>query len=227
MRNYKLLILFLILFPVAGYSQLEHKVTAQVSLGLPLIKKAGPVNAENIFYGYKKLPYVGFGVMYNNSVHFSMGGMLRQLYTKKDFYSLSHTSLGLVAKYNFIPSDKKMSPFVTAELNTGYVVLSQKPNSTIEYPKVTDQAHVAIVEQERKYPEIKTGFATFGALAGVGVDFTLKLKYKLSFSANYFVSDAAKNPGITVSFPENTSKLRFLLLQTGFSFSFGKSKSLY
>ena len=219
--------MFVCLVPAVSFAQLEHKATAYISIGMPFIKSAGPIAGENIYYGYKPIPYLGLGLQYNRSTHFSIGAVLRQLVTSKANYNLSHTTIGLTMKYNFLPSDKKVSPFGILELSTGYLYLSQKANNTVEKPIVVNPEHVAITEQEKSYPEIKRGFSSFGVMLGVGIDFTLNLKYGMFVSANYFLSDAHKSAVMETHFEQNTSKFRFLMLQTGIRFSFGKSKSVY
>lgn len=228
MKRITNLFLLAMVLPFIANAQMEHKLTGIVSIGAPLIKAAGSVSAENIFYGYKAIPYLGIAVLYNSSTHFGIGGSLRQLYTTKPNYGISHTSLGLLLKYNILPSDKKISPFVNAEFSTGYMMISQKANTITEQPPaVEDKTHVIVKDWERNYPEIKTGFGTYGVLLGVGVDFTLKLRYGLFVSANYYLSDAHKTGAFKGFFEENKSTFNFLLMQAGVKFSFGKSKSIY
>jgi outer membrane protein W len=210
-----------------SFAQLENKMTAYVFLGVPIIKKAGNIQAENIYNGYSPLPYLGLGINYNLNARFSIGANLKQLVTKKANYGLTNTNFGIGAKLNIIPMDKKISPFVYAEGNLGYITISQKANSSIENPTVDDPEHVKITQQTRNYPEIKTGYSCTGAMVGVGLDFTLKLKYGVFVSANYMLTNADKTFTSKNNFAENTSKFQFLMIQTGFRFSFGKSKSLY
>ena len=228
MKRISYLFLLAIVLPFTANAQMEHKFTGLVSIGVPLIKSAGNISAENIYYGYKSIPYLGVAILYNSSTHFGIGGNLRQLYTTKPNYEISHTSLGLLIKYNILPSDKKISPFVNAELSTGYMMISQKANTITEQPAaLEDKTHVIVQEWERSYPEIKTGFGTYGAMLGIGADFTIKLKYGLFVSANYYLSDAHKTGAFKGFFEENKSTFNFLLMQAGVKFSFGKSKSIY
>jgi hypothetical protein len=210
-----------------SYAQFEHKMTAYVFVGVPFFKKAGDIQGQNIFNGYSPIPALGFGINYNLSTKLSIGANINQLITKKANYTLSNTNVGVGVKYNFVPMDKKISPFVYMEGNMGYLIVSQKANSTWEYPVVNDPNHVEFVKQLHNYPKQNIPITYLGAMVGVGLDFTLKLKYGLFVSANYMFTNASNTVTCVQNFEDNTSKFNFIMIQTGLRFSFGKSKSLY
>ncbi len=209
------------------FGQFEHKVTATVFTGVPFFKKAGGIQGENIFNGYASIPYLGFGLNYNLNTHFSIGANVKEFVTKKANYSLSNSNLGIGVKYNIVPMDKKISPFVAAEGDVGFMVLGQKANSTWEYPEASNDQQVTYVAQLHNYPKVNTTATYVGAILGAGVDFTLKLKYGVFISANYMFTNAQSTSAIVMDFKDNTSKFDFFMIQTGLRFSFGKSKSLY
>ena len=208
-------------------AQLENKASISVSFGVPFIKSAGSIQAENIYYGYGKVPVLKVGLQYNINHKLGVGPVVGQFYSTKPNYKLTVTSFGLGVKYNIIPFDKKVSPFIYFEGNLNYVTVSQKANSTQENPVQDDKEQIRIKTQTRNYPEIQTGFSSLGAIAGVGIDFTLNKKYTVFVGANYYTTNAAKTYTSRNNFEDNTSKLQFLMAQLGLRFSFGQKKSLY
>lgn len=210
-----------------SFGQLENKVTAYVFLGVPLFPSAGSIQGQNIYNGYAPIPYLGLGLNYNLNSRLAIGANIKQLYTTKSNYTLSNSNLGVGVKFNFVPMDKPISPFVSVEGNLGYLTVSQKANSTTETVTNSDPNQVLITSQVRNYPEIKTGFSTFGVMMGAGVDFTLKLKYSFFVSLNYLITDASTTFTSQQNFADNTSKFQFFMPQVGVRFSFLRKKSLY
>lgn len=208
-------------------AQMENKITLSASLALPMFKSAGEIQGENIYNGYGMLPAVRVGLQYNLNARFGLGPVLSQVYSSKPNYTLTQTSFGIGLKYNILPSDKKISPFVYLEGDVCYVTIAQKANSVQENPSVDDKEHIKLIGQTRNYPEIQTGFSSLGAIVGIGSDFTVKSKYTLFFAINYVLTNAASTYTSKNNFEDNTSKLQYLMPQIGIRFSLGKKKSLY
>jgi outer membrane protein W len=227
MKKSLLFILF-ISYSVLGWAQLERKIALTAALGTPFYNKAGAVQSENIYTGYNSIPGVRVGLQYNINHFIGIGPVLGFSYGTKPNYSMATSQVGLAAKYNIIPFDKAFSPFITVEVDLNYITISQKANAATETPTVNDDPqHIIPTSKVHNYPEIKTGFTSTGAIIGVGTDFTLKKKYTLFTSINYVLTNSASSYTSTSLFPENTSKLNYMLLQVGMRFAFGQSKSLY
>ena len=226
--KYRFIHIFIIsLLSNLAMAQMENKVTLSASLALPMFKSAGEIQGENIYNGYGMLPSVRVGLQYNLNARFGLGPVLSQVYSSKPNYTLTQTSFGLGLKYNILPSDKKISPFVYVEGDLCYVTIAQKANSVQENPSVDDKEHIKLIGQTRNYPEIKTGFSSLGAIVGIGSDFTVKSKYTLFLAVNYVLTNAASTYTSKNNFEDNTSKLQYLMPQIGIRFSLGKKKSLY
>lgn len=211
-----------------GYSQLEHKFAITAAIATPVYGSAGNIQSENIFAGYSSIPGVRVGLQYNLNHYFGFGPVVSQYFGSKENYSLNTSQLGVAFKYNIIPFDKTISPFITLEADLNYITISQKANSVTEKPAASsDVEQIVITSQERNYPEIKTGFASTGIIIGAGTDFTLKKKYTLFVAANYVLTNSSSTYTTTSLFPENKSSLSFMLFQIGMRFAFGQSKSIY
>jgi len=223
-----ILISTFIINSLVGYSQLERKLAITAAVAMPSFSAAGNIQSENIYKGYSGLPGLRVGLQYNFNHNIGVGPIVSQYFGSKPNYNLTMTQFGLGVKYNILPFDKVISPFITAEADLNYVTVSQKANSVTEVPASnSDKEEIVLTSQVRNYPEIKTGFGNTGVVLGAGTDFTLKKKYTLFVSASYLVTNALKTFTSTSLFTENKSDLRFLILQLGMRFSFGQSKSLY
>ncbi|HAR19414.1 MAG TPA: hypothetical protein DCR46_02055, partial [Cytophagales bacterium] len=162
------LILLFVAHCFSAWAQFENKISISAAIGIPFIKSAGIIQAENIYYGYGKIPTLKIGMQYNIKPKFGLGPVIGQLYSTKPNFKLTVSSFGIGAKYNFVPFDKKISPFLYLEGDINYVTISQKANSVEENPEVDDKEQIMIVSQIRNYPEILTGFTCMGVVLGAG-----------------------------------------------------------
>lgn len=223
-----ILISLLIINASIGYSQLERKFAITAAIATPVYSSAGDIQSENIFAGYSSIPGVRVGLQYNINHYFGFGPVISQYFGTKQNYSLNTSQFGLAFKYNILPFDKTISPFISMEADLNYITVSQKANSVTEKPAAgSDVEQIVITSQVHNYPEIKTGFASTGVIIGAGTDFTLKKKYTLFVAANYVFTNSSNTYTSTSLFPENESSLNFMLYQIGMRFAFGQSKTMY
>ena len=223
-----LLLLVLLTNGLLAYAQLEHKFTFTAALGAPFYAKAGDVQGENIYAGYSSIPGIRLGMQYNLNDHFGFGPVVGQFYGTKANYSLTMSQVGIALKYNIVPFDKVISPFITLEGDLNYITIAQKANAATEnVSSSADPDQIQVNKQIHNYPEIKTGFASTGLLLGAGSDFTIKKRYTLFGSLNYVLTNSSESYTSKSLFSENKSKLDYFLVQVGIRFAFGQSKSMY
>jgi outer membrane protein W len=197
--------------------------------GLPLFSKdKGGEAFRNVFKGYKPLPYIGFGLDYSFNLHFSIGPTIRFLYNSKSNYKIPNTTIGLEAKYNFLPNDKKISPFVVAEFNSSYMSISQNAFSEItnlELVQNSEEVKAVQVLKEYKEKSVKLNNVS-GICMGIGSDFMVKQKYGMFVSINYMATSAHNQAKLKEIYPDNESKYSYFLIKFGLKFGFLRSNSL-
>ncbi len=234
MKKYILLIA-LALGTFAAQAQFENKLTGYAYFGLPFYGKAPATESPStqMLTGYKPVPYLGVGALYSFNTKFSAGVNLRGMTTYKNFgdngrFQMSDFGMNLVLKYNIIHNDKPISPFIQLEAGGGITRLVQDSATVnVSSPADLDPEHIAYEgEQQLKLPRITNNYFTQSVMIGAGVDFVIKQKYGVFVSANYLLNNADRNSQLQEDFPENESKLNFLMIQAGIKFSFLKSKSL-
>lgn len=212
-------------------AQFESKLNALVFIGMPRYtpEDSGP-SFQNVFNGYKPYPYLGFGLDYAFNNKLSAGVNIKLIRPLKDNHKILNSNLGLGLKYNFVPSDKTLSPFVHAEFNFSSILIDVEG-----YEESFDE--VEGYQEDASQPtylgsnsEVSNSTTTLspvlGYMVGLGTDITLKQKYSLWVSLNYFATDAHNHAKLVETHPENTSKFSFIVLKVGIKLGFLRSKSL-
>ena len=222
------LILFLG-FSFSAKAQFENKLNLFAYTGLPIYKaEDGGQAFKNVFNGYKPIPYIGLGLDYAFNLHFSIGPSVRLMYASKSNYTIPNTTLGLEAKYNITPKDKKISPFIVSEVSVTYLSITQEAfveeSSDVVQSESTHATQTGLVVpyQERS---IKLGNIP-GLTLGAGVDFTVKQKYGMFVSMNYMFTGAHNHAKLLEIYPDNTSKYSYFLIKLGLKFGFLRNNNL-
>ena len=215
---------------LGAQAQFEKKLNTHLFLGVPFIGAQEGTVSQSIYTGYGKTPYFGGGVNYALNNKFSTQGDIRMLFTSKEsgIYKLYHVTIDLQAKYNFVPADKPVSPFVIGGITLGSMHVFQKANTEVitEFTKAEDGSAVEYTQTTVEHPLIKfTMFPSLGLVAGAGVDVTYNKTIGLTFAAMYSTSNIHNNILMKQYFAENLSQFNLLYIQAGVKLSFLKSKS--
>lgn len=223
----------LLVIPIAAHSQFENRLNLYVSIGTIPFQPDSEIQSESIFQGYRSTPYLHAYLGYSLNRKLSMGGSLRQIVTSKENYLLSNTCIGYGVKYNFLPFDKPISPFIYTEAGINYTFVSQSQNTqVIQYSTSTDPTSITVEETTLQEPEIQLNiFPSLSAIIAVGAEFTLKSIRKknlgLYLMCGYSASNTAEKNSVKENFPNNTSQFNYFLISAGVRFSFIQRKSLY
>ena len=230
MRRF-IILAFVCTISINGFSQFENKVHTSVFLGLPRYspKQSGPT-FQNVFNGYKPLPFLGVGLEYAFNTKLSFGANLKFIAPTKENHRILTGNLGLGLKYNLTPSDRAISPFIYSEMNFSHIIINID-GYTESFSEVedysADETHATPTNWESIVEESETVLSpVLGYMVGVGLDFTLAKKYGMWVSINYLGTDAHNHANVATTYQQNTSKYAFFVLNVGFKFGFLQSKSL-
>ncbi len=227
------MIMSVLAFGNYAQAQFENRVNLYIGLGTTPFAPDQSIQTESIFNGYRTIPFVQAYLGYSVNRSFSIGGTFRQLVSTKDNYVLSNTSLGPALKFNFLPYDRGISPFVYAEIGINYTYLSQSQNTrVVQEPPPIDPKEIRINEITVREPELQLNiFPTFSGLVGAGVEFNIKKNRKKTFGlflmGGYSLSTTAESNQVKENFPQNNSGLNNFIISGGLRFSFLRKKSLY
>jgi hypothetical protein len=228
-----LLILSTLFLANDAHAQFENRVNLYIGLGITPFAPDQSIQTESVFNGYRTIPFVQAYLGYSVNRSLSIGGTFRQLVTSKDNYLLSNSSLGPAMKYNFLPYDKAISPFVYVEIGINYTYLSQTQNTrVVQEPPPSDPTEIRINEITIREPELQLNiFPTFSSVIGAGVEFNIKKDRKKNFGlfimGGYSLSTTASSNQLQENFPQNNSELNNFLISGGLRFSFLRKKSIY
>jgi len=232
MNRIRTILLLMLLFPAAAMAQLENKGNIYIQVGFPVFEAAGQNPSESIFTGYATVPYLGVYTMYSFNSRMQAGGAIKILVTSKTNYSLSNTSFGAVFRYNILPIDRTISPFVMVEGNINYTYISQKEsNITITDLESAGDEDVVLTRIEFQQPEINVGvFPVFGAYASVGTDITpgsSNKNFGMFLSVDYYLNNVSGQDIIIEKFPNNTSEFNYWSVSLGVRISFIRKKDIF
>jgi len=200
--------------------------------GADKLNSAG--QSEDIFGGYKPGIVVGGALFYNITKLIGVGARARYLNVAKPNYTVNQFTLGLDGKFNFLPSDKKFSPYVVAEANMSLIGVSQTVNDKTSYPTASYYApggsgkYIPVNQISLTYPTTTVSFVPlFGFTGGAGIDIRVWETAGLFAQVDYSASFAKNQSTIKEYFPSNTSNLQYILVSVGIKFNLFKSTSLY
>lgn len=211
------------------FAQFENKLNAYVYSGLPIYKSdKGNEAFRTVFNGLRPLPYLGLGLDYAFNLNLSIGPSVRVLYTSKENYRVPNLTAGLEVKYNFVPNDKTISPFIVSEFSVSYLKITQDAFSeTFTETVREDDAHVRQDELRIDYAERSFNLDNVSGLTlGLGSDFTIKQKYGMFVSLNYQFTSAHNHAKLQEVYPDNESKYNFFLVKVGLKLGFLRNKEL-
>lgn len=227
----RLILIFLSVFAIHAFAQFENKLTASAFLAIPkYTPENGGATFQNVFNGYKAIPFVGGGIDYSFNTHMSIGGNVKLMFPSKDFHSIINTNLGVSLKYNILPNDKPVSPFIYTELNFSHIILEIKGyDASFTSVEAPDRIEGNVTPYNYEYsisPSQTLLSPVLGYMIGVGTDFTMMKKVGIWVSINYMATDAHNHAEVAINYPDNISKYSFFVLKLGVKFGFLQSKSL-
>ena len=224
-----------IICPLSVMGQFERKVSVYASVGVSGFSKnqtnIGNNNEPNVLIGYKASPTVGVAAFYALDGHLSVGGSLRFLWATKSQYRVFANTIGAEIKYNIIPADKKISPYVFFEGNlsfnsvkqANYVETRTYPNSTNAGSNDTAQ----VTTQHITYQAVNLKFVpAFGMFFGGGVDIKVKETLNFFVQAGYNTTYLKGNNLVKDNFNPN-SNLSYLNVSVGVRLNLFQKKSFY
>lgn len=231
-----LLIVFIIIVNTAK-AQFGRKATVSVFAGT-LFTGKDKLNSEgiseNLFGGYKPGIVVGGSLFYNVSKNLAAGLRARYLNVSKSEVNVNQLTIGLDGKFNFIPSDKRISPYAVAGVNFSFVGIKQTSYTQTVYPNGDygspngSYANVLVNQINYYNPSVNVSFVPMlGYTIGAGVDIRLKETIGAFFQVDYSSTLAKNNNVIKENFPNNAYNLNYILLSVGLKFNLFKSKYLY
>ncbi len=190
--------------------------------------------SQDIFGSYKPGIVVGGALFYNVTKLLAVGARARYVNTSKTDYSINQFTIGVDGKFNFLPSDKKLSPYIVAEANLSLTGVNQTANVTPTNPASSiydpggNPKYITVTQVDTYYPTASVSFVPLlGYAAGAGLDIRVSEAVGAFVQVDYS-SSLAKNQGtIKKYFPNNTSNFSYILISAGLKFNLFKSTSLY
>jgi len=173
-------------------------------------------------------------LFYNVTKNFAVGGRARYLNVSKTNVNVNQLTIGVDGKYNFLPSDKKISPYLVAEANFSLEGVKQTQNNQVAYPNPGysspngNSVDAPVSQINYYYPSVNVSFIPMlGYSVGGGVDIRLRETVGAFIQIDYSSTFAKNKEIIKKNFPNNTSNFSYALLSVGLKFNLFKSKSLY
>jgi len=220
------------MLPAAVMAQFEKKVSVYIDAGVTASPKSERLNTKgqptDIFGAYKSGQLVGGAILYSLDDHFSVGGSVRAMRAAKPYYSLLVTSVGGMAKYNILPSGKKISPYVFFEGNLSFVSMGQKNHISNYQPPGSTADTVPVANIKYTYAAYNLFFVpAFGIYSGGGVDIRLKESLNFFVQAGFNECFAKNAKLIKANNLSNTSNLGYWNLVVGIRLNLFKKKTFY
>jgi len=222
------------MLPLSVLGQFERKVSVYAFVGGDGF--SGNLNRnlterpQNMFAKYHPAPAVGVAAFYALDGHLSVGGSLKAFLTSKTASRLFQSSIGADIKYNILPSDKKISPYVIGEINLSFNSIKQ--NNYVEDITPPNGANSSNTVQITDYKVQYTAFnlifiPAFGTFFGGGLD--VKLKETLHFfgQVGYNSSFIKGNSLLKNVYASNNSNLSFLNISVGVRLNLFQKKTFY
>lgn len=211
---------FLLLGFFVSHAQLDQY---QVYTGLIQFKKNSDIDIrgidKNAFAKFKDTPLigVGFSMFVNDNVRLGANFEGTPLPANKKNYSMSFFSINPTANFHIIPFNKKVSPFISANLNFSFLNFSQKAHIETIYPSkqysVSSTSNPIIISEEISKPYFKMKYQPIaGGGLGLGVDFKIKKHFGLVIVANYNTLISKTNPVINKNLTYNKHNLSYTTL---------------
>lgn len=227
-------ITILFVLPIVATAQFERKVSLYVNTGIAVFPGSEKINqqngqATNIFGAYKPAPMLGGAILYAIDGHFSAGGSIRAMRSVKPYSSILVNSVGGIVKYNIIPSDKKISPYVFFEGNLSFVSIAQKShNSSFTPSNQGNSDTIPVSTINTTYTTFNVLFApTFGIYSGGGVDIQVSEAFNLFVQLGYNECFARNTRLIRDNFSSNSSNLSYWNAAIGVRLNLFKKKTFY
>gem|GEM_PF-5059266 len=223
--------ILIFLLPLSVMGQFERKVSVYANVGASAFSstKAG-TDANNALRAYKFSPNIGVAALYALDGHLSIGGSLRFLWGTKSKYTLLSNNLGAIIKYNILPSDKKLSPYVFFEGDLSYSSIKQATHTGSDTSGVTpsDQgaSSVTINSKTITYSGQNVAVPAFGTFFGGGVDIKAKETLNLFVQVGYNITYLKGIQDIKHYYAAN-SNLSYLNISVGVRLNLFQKKSFY
>jgi len=238
MRPFAIFIsVFCLLASANVQAQFGRKATVSAFVGTMLtggdhLSSGG--QSQDIFGGYHPGIVVGGALFYNITKLAAVGVRARYVNVSKTDYTVNQLTVGLDGKFNFLPSDKKLSPYLVAEANVSFVGVSQSSNDKVTYPASSygspdgNPKYAPVTQINYAYPTTTVSFVPMvGYAAGAGLDIRIKEAIGAFVQVDYCNTFAKNQKTIKEYFPNNTYNFHYVLVSVGLKFNLFKSTSLY
>jgi len=212
--------------------QFERKVAVYASVGYSGFSqnKKSTNDAQNALSDYKSGQTLAVSAFYALDGHLSIGGSLRFLLAEKSYYTIFSNTLGASVKYNIIPSDKRVSPYVFFEGNLGYNSLKQNSHSstvTVAVPGA-DPGSIKYIQTTTNYQSVSSKFVpSFGIFFGGGADIKVHETLHFFVQAGYNTTYLKNNSTINSHFNNPNSNLSYLNISVGVRLNLFQKKTFY
>lgn len=227
------LVTLTLLLPLSVMGQFERKVSVYAFVGESEFgsNAKNSSDANNALKGYKFSPTLGAAAFYALDGHLSVGGSLRFLWATKSEYRVFTNSIGADIKYNILPSDKKISPFVFFEANLAFNSVKQASHSSPYYGTDTAGASLgnsaSITGTTVSYKGENVWYdPAFGMFFGGGVDIKAKETLNFFVQAGYNTTYLQNAHLIKEAFAAN-SNLSYLNISVGVRLNLFQKKTFY
>ncbi len=188
-----------------------------------------PSSKQELLGGFSAGLTVGVGISKTMLEKFVLNPNIEFTASSKEHFSFSLLSLHLNLKYYPI-SLSKVRPYLMAIGNLSFMNLHQQAYATAQTPDAiyygTDPSNIVVSQVVYREPDLKLQFApTVGIGAGLGMDFTFKLKW-VPFVQYSFVNYFSKSSGLlNNNFKNNTANLSTQNIVLGLRYNLYQSLS--
>ena len=222
------------IFPFTVMGQFERKVSVYAFVGASgfsgNLSRDSSGLPKNMFGKYNPAPTVGVAAFYALDGHLSVGGSLKLLLTEKTASRLFQSTLGADIKYNILPSDKRISPYILFEGNISFSSIKQ--NNYVEDLPVPSSANgsgnVSISDYQVRYTSYNLFFVpAVGTFFAGGVDVRLKESLHVFGQVGYNTTFIKGNSLLKGVYPTNNSNLSYANISVGVRLNLFQKKSFY
>jgi hypothetical protein len=218
-------------------SQLNSKMTAYASSGVIMTNSNENYTANNdlinVYSNYKASPHLTVGLNYNHTSKLSFGGDARVFILKSNAENLglklNTVALGFNLKYNFISTQKPVSPYICLGPTFSFTQFKKQELKTQEpLPSTTTDSSVTIEGAEKIDPGFKTQIIPlYGLKIGIGVDLKISNKMSAFVQFDQDFSSARNKQQVLDYFDKNKANYIFYGVSFGVKYNLFQKTSLY
>jgi hypothetical protein len=234
-RKHIFFLIIVLVSVIGAKAQEQKKVSLNAMMGLSFLPKSEKIAPsglpKNIFGGYPWSGIAGIGLNYRLGEKIFLFENLIFLHSAKPSFSFSAGTFKTGLKYNILPLNKKISPFIFGSVDVSLLFLNRKENSRDYFPdSLSNTIGQGYGATKITYNEEKLNLSfvpAIGASAGVGIDFKLSHKVSIFLAYSYNTCLASKSASIKENYFYNKSDFTYGMVNAGLTLHlFRKSKQL-